>query len=55
MNLTLLYDYKTNNSKGIYDVNHVWPKVGCVGVAQTDYVKGQQEDLQPIFNHISIY
>ena len=56
MNLMVLHDYKTNNLKGIYDVNHVWPKVGCVGVAQTDYVKGRQENLQSILkNHISFY
>ncbi|KAG8161537.1 hypothetical protein KVR01_008524 [Diaporthe batatas] len=24
---------------GIYNIDHVWPKVGCVGISQTDYTK----------------
>ncbi|KAI9168049.1 Leucinostatins biosynthesis cluster protein S [Paramyrothecium foliicola] len=28
---------------GIYDTDHVWPKVGCVGVAQTEYVHDKEE------------
>ncbi|KAK9418508.1 putative Prolyl 4-hydroxylase alpha subunit Fe(2+) 2OG dioxygenase domain-containing protein [Seiridium unicorne] len=28
--------------KGVYDVNHVWPRVGCVGIAQTDHVNDKE-------------
>ncbi|KAH9907585.1 hypothetical protein F4778DRAFT_546752 [Xylariomycetidae sp. FL2044] len=27
---------------GIYDINHVWPRVGRVGISQTDYVHDKQ-------------
>ncbi|KAF3019266.1 hypothetical protein E8E14_005885 [Neopestalotiopsis sp. 37M] len=27
---------------GIYDIDHVWPRVGCVGIAQTDHVHDKE-------------
>ncbi|KAF2965901.1 hypothetical protein GQX73_g7673 [Xylaria multiplex] len=34
----ILKDHKI----GVYDINHVWPRVGCVGIAQTDYVHNKE-------------
>ncbi|RYP33634.1 hypothetical protein DL767_004683 [Monosporascus sp. MG133] len=42
------------NKRGAYDIDHVWPRVGCVGIAQTDHVNDKETYFSSVKNAYSL-
>ncbi|KAI0419641.1 hypothetical protein F5X98DRAFT_384407 [Xylaria grammica] len=52
---TKMVEILKSHKIGIYDINHVWPRVGCVGIAQTDYVHNKDEYFAKVKEAFSLH